>query len=89
MIIKEHEGSLRIEEIEDIYQVRESLKTRGFFDPSYTLFTTKTPFGEVTFKTIWWSRAVDVSIKSKPFLVPAKVIFERLRSEIEKATVHA
>lgn len=87
MTIKENENGIRIEGIPDIYQVRESLKTRGYFDPSFTFFTTKSPVGEITFKTTWWPTAVDVSIRKKPFLVPTKTILERLRSEVEKATV--
>jgi hypothetical protein len=85
MTIKENEGGIRIEGIEDIYQVREGLKTRGYFDPSFTFFTIQKPF-EITFKTTWWPTAVDVSIKKKPFLVPAKTILEHLRVDIEKAT---
>lgn len=83
MTIKENENGLRIEGIEDIYKVRDSLKTRGYFDNSFTLFTIKNPI-EVVFKTTWWPTAVDVAIKKKPFLVPASVIFQRLRAEIEK-----
>jgi hypothetical protein len=86
MIIQENENGIRIEGIPDIYKVREELKVHGYFDPSFTFFTIKNPF-EVTFKTTWWPTAVDVSIKKKPFLVPARLIFERLRQEVEKATV--
>lgn len=87
MKIKEQNDGLRIEEIPDIMAVRDELKKRGTFDPSYTLYTTKTPLGEVVFKTYWWLNVVDVSIKKKPFLVPASVIFQKLREEIAKANL--
>lgn len=89
MTIKEQNGGIRVEGIPDIFVVRENLKTRGYFDPSYTLYTTKSPMGDVTFKTIWWPGAVDVTIKKKPFLVPEKAIFAKLRSEIEKNILSA
>ena len=87
MIIKEHGDGLRIEGIPDIMPIRENLKTRGSFDNSYSLYTIKTPLGEITFRTDWWPTSVDVWIKKKPFFVSEKLIYEHLRQEVEKATV--
>lgn len=89
MTIKEQNGSLRIEDIPDIMSVRDELKKRGFFDPSFTFYSTSTGLGDIIFKTTWWANAVDVSIKKKPMLIPEKLVFQRLRQEIAKANLPA
>lgn len=89
MTIKEQDNGFRIEGIPDVLAVREELKKRGSFDSSYTLYTTDSPLGRVIFKTLWWPGAVDVSIKKKPFLISEKLVFQKLRQEIEKNSVPA
>jgi len=84
MTIQENDHSLRIEGIPDIMTVRDELKKRGSFDPSFSLYTIKTPLGEIVFRTDWWPTAVDVWVKKKPWLVAEALIFERLREEIAK-----
>jgi len=54
MTIQENDHSLRIEGIPDIMTVRDELKKRGSFDPSFSLYTIKTPLGEIVFRTDWW-----------------------------------